>query len=526
MKFPTQNVRATITTGFGVVMVALVTLAGFSIIQVQSIRERLDDIIDLNGVKERYAINFRGSVHDRSIALRDVTLVGKEELPAVIQNIRKLQRYYEQSSEPIERIFLEGSNVDDDEKGIYAGIKSAQARALPLIEQVINLQSDGRQDEARRVLLDSARPALVAWLAAVNTMIDYEESLSETEGVEARQISVKFRILMASLAATASVLSLGVAWYVARKISRTLGADPRAMIAFAGAIRDGDLSRPSPARSDDSTSVMATVATMRDSLTSIVDQVRKAADGVVRASREIADGTNDLGARTSRQAAALEQATNALSEFDSSVSANAANSGQADELANKASLTAGNGGDAVGRVVETMRGIDASSQRIGEIVSAIDSIAFQTNILALNAAVEAAKAGGHGKGFAVVAGEVRILAQKSAQAAKEIKLLVKESNSRVSDGGRMVQIAGETIEEVIVASRNVTSIMSEINDACRLQTQQIGEVRSMIEHLEGTTQQNVALVEQSGTATEMLIAQAENLLETVSIFKTSAGTAT
>lgn len=293
------------------------------------------------------------------------------------------------------------------------------------------------------------------------------------------------------------------------------------MIDFAAAIRDGDLSLPSPARPNDATSVMATVTAMRDSLTNIVNQVRVAADGVVQASREIADGNNDLGARTSRQAAALEQATNALSEFDNSVSANAANSGQADQLANKASQIAGNGGEAVGRVVETMRGIDASSHRIGEIVSAIDSIAFQTNILALNAAVEAAKAGGHGKGFAVVASEVRVLAQGSAEAAREIKSLVQESDARVADGGRMVQVAGQTIQDVIVASRNVTSIMSDINDACRMQTQQIGEVRSMIEHLEGTTQQNVAMVEESGTATQMLITQAERLLETVSLFKTS-----
>ncbi|MGY6126981.1 methyl-accepting chemotaxis protein (plasmid) [Paraburkholderia strydomiana] len=521
MKFPAQSVRITVITGFGVMLVALVTLAVVSITQVQSIRERLDDIIDLNGVKERYAINFRGSVHDRSIALRDVTLVEKDELPAVVQNIRKLQHDYDQSADPLEKIFLGGSNVNEDEKSIYAGIKAAQARTLPLIDQVIDLQSGGKPDEARKILLDSARPAFVSWLAAINTMIDYEESLSDTEGTEARQISVTFRVLMGALAAVASILSLVVAWYVTRRICRTLGADPREMIDFAAAIRDGDLSLPSPARPNDATSVMATVTAMRDSLTNIVNQVRVAADGVVQASREIADGNNDLGARTSRQAAALEQATNALSEFDTSVSANAANSGQADQLANKASQIAGNGGEAVGRVVETMRGIDASSHRIGEIVSAIDSIAFQTNILALNAAVEAAKAGGHGKGFAVVASEVRVLAQRSAEAAREIKSLVQESDARVADGGRMVQVAGQTIQDVIVASRNVTSIMSDINDACRMQTQQIGEVRSMIEHLEGTTQQNVAMVEESGTATQMLITQAERLLETVSLFKTS-----
>lgn len=226
MKFPAQSVRITVITGFGVMLVALVTLAVVSITQVQSIRERLDDIIDLNGVKERYAINFRGSVHDRSIALRDVTLVEKDELPAVVQNIRKLQHDYDQSADPLEKIFLGGSNVNEDEKSIYAGIKAAQARTLPLIDQVIDLQSGGKPDEARKILLDSARPAFVSWLAAINTMIDYEESLSDTEGTEARQISVTFRVLMGALAAVASILSLVVTWYVTRRISRTLGADP------------------------------------------------------------------------------------------------------------------------------------------------------------------------------------------------------------------------------------------------------------------------------------------------------------
>ncbi|XQM31444.1 methyl-accepting chemotaxis protein [Burkholderia gladioli] len=521
MKIRIRSVRGKLVLSFGMMLLGMVALAIIAVVQVQNIRERLDDIIDLNGVKERYAINFRGSVHDRSIALRDVILVGPDELPTVVEHIRKLQRDYEESARPFETVFLPSDNVSPEEKSIYQGIRRAQAQAMPLIDQVIELQTQGQSDAARKVLLDGARPALVAWLAAINTMIDFEESLSANEGLEAREISREFKIVMAAITALACALGLGIAWLVTRNIAATLGADPREMIEFAEAIRGGNLSVPSPARGEDEASVMAAVTKMRDSLAEIVARVREAADGVVQASREIAHGTNDLSARTSKQAVALEQATHALGEFDASVSENASNASHADQLANQASSKAGNGGDAVGRVVNTMRDIDSSSHRIGEIIGVIDAIAFQTNILALNAAVEAAKAGGHGRGFAVVAGEVRILAQKSAAAAKEIKSLVRDSNARVSDGGRLVEVAGSTIAEVIQSSRNVTSIMSEINDTCRLQTHRIGEVRGMIEQLEDSTQQNAALVEQSSTATEMLVSQAERLLETVSVFRTA-----
>jgi methyl-accepting chemotaxis protein len=182
-------------------------------------------------------------------------------------------------------------------------------------------------------------------------------------------------------------------------------------------------------------------------------------------------------------------------------------------------VTAAEGGQAVNRVVDTMQEISASSSRIGEIISVIDSIAFQTNILALNAAVEAARAGTQGRGFAVVASEVRTLAQRSADAAKEVKTLITESSDHVDAGASQVDVAGTTIAEVVTSSGNVTAIMSEINEACRAQTRQVGEVRDMIEHLERGTQQNVELVEQSGAAANRLRDQADNLLKTVGVFK-------
>ncbi|TDV11745.1 methyl-accepting chemotaxis protein [Paraburkholderia caballeronis] len=521
-----MTVRGQLIGGFGVLLVALVTLAAVSIYQVHNIRMRLDDIIDVNGVKERYAINFRGSVHDRSIAVRDVLLVDATELPAVVDHIQQLAADYDHSAQPLDQLFAANVGIAPAERTIYARINAARARTLPLIDDVIARQRGGDTEGARRVLLDGARPAFVEWLASINALIDFEQARSEQQGAEARRISADFRLFMGVLAALACALGLAVAWFVVRSIGRTLGADPRDVIALADSIREGDLSRSVALHAGDTSSVMATVARMRDTLADIVTQVRLAAEGVSMASREIAQGNADLGERTGRQASALEQATSALGEFDASVAANASNAMHADSLSKRASTTAGDGGAAVGRVTESMRGIRASSDRIGEIIAVINSIAFQTNILALNAAVEAARAGTHGRGFAVVASEVRKLAQHSAEAAGEVKALVGESVTRVNEGTREVDSAGDTIAEVVTSSGNVMSIMGEINDACRAQTRQIGEVRDMIDHLERATQQNVALVEQSGAAAASLQEQADALLSTVGLFKLADPAAT
>lgn len=520
--FKGASVRAQLISGFGAMLVALLMLAAVSIYQVQNVRMRLDDIIDVNGVKERYAINFRGSVHDRSIALRDVLLVEGNELSEVVKHIRELEADYDRSARPLDALIAAGDHITTDERAIYARVIANRARTLPLIDEVIGRQQSGDASGARHLLLADARPALFEWLASINSLIDLEQAHSEQAGVEARKISAEFRLFMALLACTAAALGIAVAWFVIRNIQQTLGADPLDVIAFVDAIGSGDLSRRANLLEGDRSSVMATVTRMRDTLAATVADVRRAALGVGTASREIAQGNNDLGERTGRQASALEQATSALGEFDTNVAANASNAAQADSLAKEASTTAGDGGSAVQRVIQSMSEISTSSDRIGEIIAVIDSIAFQTNILALNAAVEAARAGPNGRGFAVVASEVRTLAQRSASAAKEIKTLIGESIQRVDEGSQQVNAARETISKVISSSGNVMAIMTEINDACHAQTRQIGEVRDMIEHLERATQQNVALVEQSGAAATSLHEQAETLLLAVGVFKIPA----
>ena len=258
---------------------------------------------------------------------------------------------------------------------------------------------------------------------------------------------------------------------------------------------------------------------MRRQLASVVQDVRSNAQGVALASGEIAQGNADLSSRTESQASALEQTAASMEQLGSTVRQNADNAQTANQLAKSASDVAGRGGAVVAQVVDTMKGINESSRQIADIIGVIDSIAFQTNILALNAAVEAARAGEQGRGFAVVAGEVRTLAQRSAEAAKEIKQLIGASVERVEQGSELVDKAGATMEEIVTAISRVTDIMGEISAASREQSQGVAQVGEAVTQMDQATQQNAALVEESAAAADALQRQARALVDSVAIFQ-------
>ncbi|WP_304622807.1 methyl-accepting chemotaxis protein [Roseateles cellulosilyticus] len=318
------------------------------------------------------------------------------------------------------------------------------------------------------------------------------------------------------LTGLALALGAALAWMITRSIT---GPVSRA-VRFAQDVANGDLRTHIDAQGrDEIAELLQALEQMNDGLTRIVGQVRQGADAILTGAGEIANGNADLSQRTEQQAASLEETAASMEQMNATVRQNAETARTATQLAQSASSVAVRGGDVVQRVISTMGAISASSSRIADIIGTIDGIAFQTNILALNAAVEAARAGEQGRGFAVVAGEVRALAQRSAQAAREIKALIGQSVGDVEAGSQLVGEAGETMTEIVSQVHRVADLIAEIGSATQEQTTGIGQVSNAITQLDRVTQQNAALVEEAAAAADSLRTQAERMHEVVGVFK-------
>ncbi|HYD96852.1 MAG TPA: methyl-accepting chemotaxis protein [Noviherbaspirillum sp.] len=317
----------------------------------------------------------------------------------------------------------------------------------------------------------------------------------------------------------------GAVLLVIRSLNRAVGGDPEDAAEVARRIASGDLSEPVKVKAGDQTSLLFAMKTMQESLLGIVTKVRQGTDSITDATNEMAAGNLDLSARTEQQAASLEETASSMDELTSTVKQNADNARQANQMAVEASEVAGKGGAVVAEVVKTMAAINDSSRKIVDIIGVIDGIAFQTNILALNAAVEAARAGEQGRGFAVVAGEVRTLAQRSAAAAKEIKVLIGDSVDKVHTGTALVDQAGATMQEVVTSVKRVADLIGDIASASQEQNNGIEHVNQAIAQMDQVTQQNAALVEEAAAAADAMHKQAEELHQAVQVFKLDAGQA-
>jgi methyl-accepting chemotaxis protein len=386
------------------------------------------------------------------------------------------------------------------------------------IDHVMQLAADGQKDAAMQSLLGEVRAAQNVVFKAVDDSRALQKNIAEKLAVQAQAVADTSSTLMLVLGAAMILIGGGVGWLIARDLGRALGAEPAQLSEIAARVAAGDLSVPLAVRQGDQRSVMAAMARMQVSLTDVVATVREGSEEVATASAEISQGNNDLSQRTEHQASALEETAASMEELSSTVKQNAENTRQANLLAQTASNVAVKGGAMVSKVVDTMKGINESSRKIADIISVIDGIAFQTNILALNAAVEAARAGEQGRGFAVVATEVRSLASRSAEAAKEIKSLIFSSVERVEEGTVLVDQAGTTMSEVLEAIRRVTEIMEEINSASTEQSQGIAQIGEAVQQMDQVTQENAALVEQMAAAGIGLKNRARQLLQTVAVF--------
>jgi methyl-accepting chemotaxis protein len=319
-----------------------------------------------------------------------------------------------------------------------------------------------------------------------------------------------------------TLLSAVFGFLISRSLLNQLGGEPSFAVTIAGRIAEGDLTAVIETKPNDQSSLLFAMKRMNESLAGIVSDVRGSTDAITTAAQEIAAGNGDLSQRTEQQASNLEETASSMEELTSTVKQSADNAKQANQLAVNASNIAVKGGLAVNEVVQTMVSISASSKKIVDIISVIEGIAFQTNILALNAAVEAARAGEQGRGFAVVAGEVRNLAQRSAAAAKEIKVLIGDSVDKVDAGSKQVDQAGATMAEIVQAVKRVTDIMSKIAAASSGQSAGIEQVNRAIIQMDDVTQQNAALVEEAAAAAEAMQKQVNVLYAAMGIFKLEA----
>jgi len=354
----------------------------------------------------------------------------------------------------------------------------------------------------------------------INDLIHLQEEVAKREYEERQQTYVLVRNTCIAALLFGLLLAAVVGHWLLRAISRPL----EQAIALAGGIAAGDLTQTFPqAARNEMGRLLSALKNMNDSLVKIVVQVRSGTDTIATASSQIAAGNQDLSARTEEQASSLEETASSMEELTSTVKQNADNAGQANTLAVSASEVASKGGAVVSEVVHTMEAINDSSRKIVDIIAVIDGIAFQTNILALNAAVEAARAGEQGRGFAVVAAEVRTLAQRSANAAKEIKGLIHDSVDKVASGARLVDQAGVTMQEIVDSVRRVSDIVSEITAASREQTAGIEQINTAISQMDQVTQQNASLVEEAAAASESMQSEAKKLSEVVAVFRVHGG---
>ena len=374
--------------------------------------------------------------------------------------------------------------------------------------------------EVQAFFRDKVLPEVDKYVATVQAVVTYEESLSAAAQASIDALNASARQILVVLGASALAIGAVFGWLLTRSITRPLGH----AVDLARQVASGDLTaRIDVASRDEVGALLDALKTMNGSLLKTVTEVRAGTETIVTASQQIATGNLDLSTRTEHQASSLEETASSMEELTSTVRQNADNARQANMLARNASEIAAHGGEVVSQVVATMASINESSKKIGDIIAVIDGIAFQTNILALNAAVEAARAGEQGRGFAVVASEVRNLAQRSAGAAKEIRTLIGDSVAKVDAGGRLVDQAGATMQEIVQGIARVTDIMSEIASASAEQTVGIEQINEAITQMDGVTQQNAALVEEAAAAATSLQDQAATLARLVSVFNVGDG---
>ena len=497
---------------FGLILLLLVSSVGIGTWQMRALTTTAKDLATVDGEKLQMAVRWRQTIDLNWIRTKAAIFDGDAVRIAAWQ--KEMEQTSEISTASRKRVI----ELVQSPEGIALIKEIDDARAAYRNPRAALLKRRAGGEDVSQALETELRPLADIYSGSIQKLEALEQKHYDASLAQVEAASQRTQAFMLGGGAVAVVLAsvLGV------MLSRSIVQPIRAAAENARVIASGDLSRYIQSEGRDEPAELATaLRQMQQSLLAVVATVRQGSESVATASSEIAQGNQDLSGRTESQASALEETAASMEELSSTVKQNADSALQANQLAQSASTVAAQGGAVVSRVVDTMKGISDSSKKIAEIISVIDGIAFQTNILALNAAVEAARAGEQGRGFAVVASEVRSLAGRSAGAAKEIKTLIDDSVARVDQGTQLVNQAGSTMNEVVSSIRRVTDIMGEISAASREQSLGVSQVGEAVTQMDQATQQNAALVEEMAAAASSLNSQANELVQSVAVFKLS-----
>ena len=515
MAFADWKIRTRILAGFAVLIVTSVVMALYASFQFGKMDGALDDIIDQHIAKISTTKALQDNLNVTARAVRNLLLLTDPAKQA--DEKARTEKVAQLNTQLLEQ--LTTARNEARETAALEAAKTARAVYLPLINKAMDMAMKGEREAAIELMFGELRTVQNAYLETLQRFVELEITMAREQATEVKQNASFTSELLLAVALVGVVLGV----LVALATSKSVTAPIAEAVAMAEAVAAGDLTRRiQPHSNDEAGHLLQALQTMNTNLGQMVGKVRFASDSIVTGATQVAAGSMDLSQRTEAQAANLEQTAASLEQITSNVTQTADTARRASQMAQQASSAAVQGGEVVGKVVNTMTDITGSSHKMSEIIGVIDGIAFQTNILALNAAVEAARAGEAGRGFAVVAGEVRSLAQRSAEAAREIKGLIQASIANVEAGSQLVDAAGKAMDDIVSQVNHVSQLINDMSSATVEQSGGIQQINTAVAQMDQMTQQNAALVEESSAAAASLQNQAMELTQAVSVFRTGA----